>query len=139
MGVKITFIKANSAQSFQEEEPKTHMIEMGWDGDYPDPDNFLHKSNMVVSLRRTGWIDARYEELIEQAAITPDRAQRLAMYRHADRILVNEEVLVYPTSYGGESYWANLVKPHVKHFRSNALGYIRFKEIVLLRDEDAEL
>ena len=60
---------------------------------------------------------------------TPDRAQRLALYREADRILVNEEVVVIPWS-----YIFNLIdflKPWVKGRQLNALGEWSLKDITI--------
>jgi ABC-type oligopeptide transport system substrate-binding subunit len=70
------------------------------------------------------------EQLLEEAAHTTDRARRLAMYREADRILVNEEVVVCPLAYamGGR---VELAKPWVKGLRGNALGNYSLKDIVI--------
>jgi len=108
----------------------SHILGIGWIADYPDPDNFLRQSNFCAALTTAGWRDARYTELIEQAAITPDRARRMAMYREADHILTAAQVLVAPLSYGS---WGllDLVKPWVKNYKPNALGMFHFKDITL--------
>jgi ABC-type oligopeptide transport system substrate-binding subunit/class 3 adenylate cyclase len=102
---------------------------LGWAADYPDPDNFLHKSSMITNLRAFGWTNHEYESLIEAAAILQDRSKRLNMYRQADKILVRDEVLVYPVGYAGDRVYADLIKPWVKNFKRNALGYARIKDI----------
>jgi len=99
-----------------------------WAVDYPDPDSMLRQSNLYDSLRWAGWQNARYEELVDGAARTPDRARRMSMYRQADRLLVAEEVLIVPLEYGGRNV-AALIRPWVKDLKCNALGYFRSKEI----------
>ncbi len=101
-----------------------------WVADYPDPDNFLRQSTFYLTLRSRDWHHPRFEQLLETAARTPDRARRLAMYREADRILVNEEVVAVPLSYIAIAN-AELLKPWVKGFKQNALGYYSLKNIVI--------
>jgi ABC-type oligopeptide transport system substrate-binding subunit/class 3 adenylate cyclase len=91
-----------------------HVIAFGWLADYPDPDSFLRNSVVYSILRQSGWRDARYEGLVEEAARTSDRPRRMAMYREADRLWVEEQSLVLPLFYGGE--WISLVKPWVKGY-----------------------
>lgn len=101
-----------------------------WLADYPDPDDFLRQSPTWFALHARGWRHLRFEELIEAAARYPDRARRLAMYREADRILVDEQVVAAPVCY--QSYMpAVLVKPWVKGYRENALGFCSFKDVTI--------
>ncbi|HET7378103.1 MAG TPA: ABC transporter substrate-binding protein, partial [Anaerolineae bacterium] len=102
----------------------------GWTADYPDPDNFLRQSSFYRVLRNRGWHHPRLEQLLEEAARTTDRAQRLAMYREADRILVNEEAVVIPLAYSSLGNVA-LLKPWVKGMKYNALGSYSLKDIVI--------
>lgn len=107
-----------------------HIVSGGWGADYPDPDNFLNKSTFISTLARNGWEDPQFAELIKQAAIAQDRTARLKMYRQADKLLVNDQVLVYPIGYGSGAY-ADLVKPWVMNFNCDSLGYIRVKDITI--------
>jgi ABC-type oligopeptide transport system substrate-binding subunit/class 3 adenylate cyclase len=113
-----------------------HIFSSGWGADYPDPDNFLQKSTFVSALTRNGWQDPQYDALIEEAAVVQDRNKRLKMYRQADKLLVNDQVLVYPIGYGGEGAFADLVKPWVKNFKRDSLGYVRFKDITIEQEEE---
>jgi ABC-type oligopeptide transport system substrate-binding subunit len=107
----------------------THMLTEAWAADYPDPESFLRQSAFYLTLRNQGWRHSRYEQLIEEAVRTADRARRLGLYREADRILVNEEVVVVPAFYS-ESV-TELLKPWVKGFKENALGQFSLKDIVI--------
>ena len=74
--------------------------------------------------------------LIEEAAVVQDRNKRLQMYRQADKLLVNDSVLVYPVSYAGEAAYADLFKPWVKNFKRDVLGYVRFKDIAIEQEDE---
>lgn len=106
-----------------------HFIAFGWLADYPDPDNFLRQSDAYSILRQSGWRDARYEELVQQAARTPDRARRLAMYREADRIWVGEQAVVVPLFYGSDA--VSLVKPWVSGYSVSPLTFVLLKNITI--------
>ena len=98
--------------------------------DYPDPDNFLRQSSFYRILRTRGWRHPRLEQLLEEAARTPDRARRLAMYREADRILVNDEAVVVPLTYQNLRN-VELLKPWVKGARYDASGSFGLRAIVI--------
>ncbi len=102
----------------------------GWIADYPDPDNFLRQSSFYRILWSRGWRHPRLEQLLEEAALTADRVRRLAMYREADRILVNEEAVVVPLSYTAFRD-VDLLKPWVKGLTINAMGYYSLREVVI--------
>jgi oligopeptide transport system substrate-binding protein len=107
----------------------SRILGIGWSADYPDPDNLLRQSNFYAALTSAGWNDAHYAELVEQAARTPDRARRMALYREADGILVADQALVVPLNYGER--WLQLVKPWVKNYKWNALGLFHFKDLTM--------
>ncbi len=107
-----------------------HILGNDWAADYPDPGEFLRQYYLYLPLRNLGWRHPRFEQLLEEAAHMTDRAQRLAMYREADRILVNEEIVVVPWSYFNGAY-VPLVKPWVKGRNVNALNGWYFKDITI--------
>ncbi len=102
----------------------------GWIADYPDPDNFLRQSSFYRLLQACGWRHSRFEELLETAARSPDRAHRLAMYREADRILVDEQVVVVPFSYLTDTL-VTLVKPWIKGFGQNVLSFYSLRYVTV--------
>jgi oligopeptide transport system substrate-binding protein len=88
------------------QQRKPHLWLTGWMADYADPDNFLR----VASWRhQAGWHNWEYDELIDAARRVSDPQRRIEMYRHADRILV-EEAPIVPLGYGLRHI---LVKPWV--------------------------
>lgn len=133
LGIDFTFQKTTISVD-PTQIPEIQAMCMGWTADYPDPDNFLRQSAVYNNLSNWGWSDARYEELIKTAAYTPDRPLRIEMYRQADRLIVAEEAMIVPIGYGNVHKSIDLVKPWVKNWYRNALGEVRFKNIVVERD-----
>ena len=88
-----------------------HMHILGWSADYRDPDNFLHVVfHSGEGLNDPRWHNTRFDALVEEAARITDQERRMALYREADRILVAEEAVIMPLSYG---QWHVLAKPWV--------------------------
>jgi ABC-type oligopeptide transport system substrate-binding subunit/class 3 adenylate cyclase/type II secretory pathway predicted ATPase ExeA len=101
-----------------------------WMADYPDPDNFLRQSFMYRLLERRGWRHPRLEQLLEEAPRVADRARRLAMYREADRILVNDEAVIMPWLYSSPLDMS-LRKPWIKGLKVNAMGLTSLREVTV--------
>jgi oligopeptide transport system substrate-binding protein len=106
-----------------EKEP-TGMFLSGNLADYPDPDDFLRAS---PHTRRTQWHNEAYDQLVEQARCITDQAQRIGMYKEADRILV-QEAAVMPLTYGRLNL---LVKPWVETYPTSATKQWFWKDAIL--------
>jgi ABC-type oligopeptide transport system substrate-binding subunit len=100
------------------------MIVDGWIADYPDPDSFLRGA---VQTYLPGWLNESYSRLVEQARRVTDQRERMKLYQQADRLLVEEAVIV-PISY---SRLHLLVKPWVTRFPISPLKYWFFKDVVI--------
>jgi ABC-type oligopeptide transport system substrate-binding subunit/DNA-binding SARP family transcriptional activator len=107
---------------FSEGAPNLWLV--GWYADYPDPDNILR---VQWWLRLGGWQNTDYNQLVEGARRVLDQAERMEMYKQADRILV-EEVPVLPLCYGR---FHMLVKPWVKKLLASPLKWWSWKDVVL--------
>ena len=107
-----------------------HIQTVSYEADYPDPENCLRQCSYYLILCNQGWRHPRFEQLVAEAVRTADRAQRLALYREADRILVDEEVVVIPLSYGYFNR-RNLLKPWIKGLKLNAIGEWSLKDITI--------
>jgi hypothetical protein len=57
----------------------------------------------------------------------------LALYRQADRILVEEEVILIPLRHGVKAT-STLIHPWVKDFHKNAMGDVKLHHIRLERE-----
>ncbi len=86
-----------------------------WIGDYPDPNTFLDMFVTGGENNRTGWSNARYDELIALAAAETDAAQRDSWFAQAEAILL-EELPILPLYYYVSR---NLVNPRLGGFYAN--------------------
>lgn len=66
-----------------------------WIGDYNDANTFLGMFTSDDGNNRTGWKNARYDELIQQANLQTDKKKREQLFQEAEKIL-NEEVPIVP-------------------------------------------
>jgi oligopeptide transport system substrate-binding protein len=96
----------------------------GWMADYPDPDNFMRVSSCWTD---TGWQNAAYDRLVEDARRTVDQETRLDLYRQADQILV-EEAPIVPLTHGSIHL---LVKPYVTQFPISPISGWFYKDVVI--------
>jgi oligopeptide transport system substrate-binding protein len=87
--------------------PSRNIFSMGWRADYPDADSFLR-----VGVRNffPNWQDESYDQLLEKAQQTMDQSDRIRLYQNADKILI-EDAVVMPTTYLKNH---KLFKPWVK-------------------------
>jgi len=73
---------------------------LGWEAEYPDPDNFLRTLFHGASpANYFGWRSERFDRLVEAGARWGTQAERAALFHEADRLLVVEEVAVVPLYY----------------------------------------
>ncbi len=86
-----------------------------WIGDYADPENFLTVFRGGGENNRTGWSNARYDALLDEAARERDQARRLALLAAAERILLDELPILPIYSYVSQ----NLVNPRLGGFHAN--------------------
>lgn len=86
------------------------MASAGWIGDYLDPTTFLNMWTKGNGNNNTGWSNAEYESLLREAALKADPAERLALFREAERMLMDEQPIL-PISWYSRNY---LHRPEVK-------------------------
>jgi oligopeptide transport system substrate-binding protein len=101
-----------------------HLCLLGWVADYPDPDNFLR---VCPASSRSGWRNKVYERLVEEARRITDQEERVKLYQQADRILVEEAVMV-PLLYRRSHL---LVKPWVSKYPTSALSEWFWKDVII--------
>lgn len=101
------------------ERAETEMFRMGWVVDYADPDNFLyvllHSSNHGSKGNYSFFSNARADELMAAARVETDYDKRIALYREAEKIIVDEAPWIflfhYTTSLLGQERVRNLNLP----------------------------
>jgi len=107
----------------------THMYRMGWVADYPDPNNFFEIMLSYGTNNRSKWKNKEYDKLIEDAvAVIDDKVKRLAMYKKAHEILVNQDAPVFPIY---NAVGQNLIADRVVSFPTNVMYEFRLKNTSL--------
>jgi oligopeptide transport system substrate-binding protein len=101
-----------------------------WYGDYMDPATFLDMFTTESGQNRTGWTNARYDELITAAAREPDNARRFEQFQQAERILCEEELPIIPLFFRRGNF---LLKPRFAGLRDNVrdillIHRVRFRD-----------
>jgi oligopeptide transport system substrate-binding protein len=101
-----------------------------WIGDYLDPTSFLGCMMTGDGNNRSGWSNARYDALLNQAGRESDAKKRFAMLSEAEAILL-DEAPVLPIYH----YTINdLVKPFVHGIYPTALDTHPLKNVWIDRD-----
>ena len=70
-----------------------------WIGDYNDPNTFLDMFMSNNGNNRTGWKNARYDELVREGNLQIDPKKREKLLREAETLLVREGVPIVPLFY----------------------------------------
>lgn len=84
----------------------------GWIGDYLDPTTFLNMWTTGNGNNNTGWGDPKYEALLREAALKSNPAERFALFREAEALLM-DAVPIIPISHYTRNY---LLLPEVKNW-----------------------
>jgi oligopeptide transport system substrate-binding protein len=98
---------------------------IGWGADYPDPDNFLRLG--LASYSQGKWRNEAYTERVEKARRISNQEERIELYRQADRILI-EEAMILPLNY---LPIVLLLKPWVKRFPITPQGSPFWKDVII--------
>ena len=67
-----------------------------WVGDYNDANTFLDLYTSNSGNNRTGWKNARYDDLLRDANLQTDLRRRAALLAEDERLLIAEEVPIVP-------------------------------------------
>ena len=98
-----------------------------WGSSYPDPDSSLRWIHVTCIQRHTGWRDADFERLIEEARHLTEHAARLRLYKQADAIIIREAPVI-PAFYSATHL---LVKPWIRRYPIPLLGNLSWKDVII--------
>ena len=102
---------------------------LGWEADYPDPQDFLDiLFHTESSLNHGAYSNTELDGILEEARIEPDVERRVQLYHQAENLIV-EDAAWLPLWYAGERYV--LIKPHVKDYRVTPMQIPKLKYIQL--------
>jgi len=108
-----------------------NIARLGWVGDYIDPNTFLEVFTSYSGDNRTGWKNAKYDELIKRAATIYNKDERFEVFQQAETLLL-EEAPIIPIYYYSTN---NLVSTQLKGFYPNILDYYSYKHLYLESDK----
>mgnify|MGYP001829242710 FL=1 len=104
------------------------LARMGWIGGSLDPGTFLGKFTTRGGTNRTGFSNARYDQIIEDLAPAATTLEtRYALLAEAETLFMQEFALIPIFSYYGK----HLVQPSVKGYYPNVLEIRNFKNMSL--------
>jgi ABC-type oligopeptide transport system substrate-binding subunit len=101
---------------------------LGWSADYLDPQDYysllLHSN---AQQDHTNYANPQFDALCDSADIEQDQGKRLALYRKAAMIVINDAPLI-PLFYGKDP---ELVKPYVHNMDRSLMGNLPFENLTL--------
>jgi len=101
-------------------QEKDEMFDIGWIADYPHPQDFLDILFHSGSDSNYGeYSNPEIDALLDRAAVEPGHGLSLALYQQTEQKLVDEAACL--PLWFGRNYV--LVKPYVKGYRVNPMGY----------------
>ncbi|MBI2058557.1 MAG: peptide ABC transporter substrate-binding protein [Nitrospirae bacterium] len=102
------------------------LFRLGWGADYPDPDNFMNLFTARSGNNKTGWANAEFDRLIEQAAQELDPSIRMELYNKAQNLLCQQDLPIIPLF---TSTMNMLVKDYLRGFLPNAMDVTYVKNL----------
>lgn len=101
---------------------------LGWGADFPDPDNFMNLFTSYSANNHTGWANAEYDRLVDQAAREHIPARRQQLYDRAQRILCEEDVPIVPLFVTSINL---VVRPRVRGFEPNPMDLFFLEQVTV--------
>jgi oligopeptide transport system substrate-binding protein len=98
-----------------------------WAGDYLDPSTFLDVWRSGSGNNHTGWSNADYDQLLDQAEHTTDPAARAGLFQKAEALLLTAAPII-PIYYNTHVF---LLQPSVKGWHPTLLDHHPYKYVYL--------
>lgn len=100
---------------------------LGWQADYPDPQDFLDiLFHTESSINHGAYSNPELDAVLEEARTEADLEKRVSLYHKAEKLIVDDAAWL-PLWYAGERYV--LIKPHVENYRVTPMIIPKLKEI----------
>jgi oligopeptide transport system substrate-binding protein len=122
LNVEVTLEVMDYEKAFIEARQRK-LFYVGWRASILDPDNFLR---VCIREALPSWRNENYDRLLEEAKSTLDQDERIQLYHAADKLLI-EEAVVIPIDYTQAHY---LIKPWVK-IPVGTIGEWNFKDVII--------
>ncbi|MCM3784442.1 peptide ABC transporter substrate-binding protein [Neobacillus mesonae] len=95
----------------------------GWSADYNDPMTFMDMWTTGNGNNDAGYANPEYDALIKQASVETDAAKRNDLFAQAEKMLVEEDMIIVPLYYYTN---VSLTKPYLKGVSLDFSGAIDF-------------
>ncbi|MGZ3653538.1 MAG: peptide ABC transporter substrate-binding protein [Bdellovibrionota bacterium] len=99
---------------------------LGWVADYPDPHNFMNVFTSASENNYMGWKNKYYDELVEKAVSTADEGARRRLYQEAQKLLLEDQVVLMPLFLNGHQA---LVRSELHGVNLNVLDKWYFQNV----------
>lgn len=100
---------------------------LGWEADYPDPQDFLDiLFHSQSGINHGGYSNLQVDAILERARTEQDVVKRIALYNQAEEMIVADAAWV-PMWFEGESHV--LIKPHIKGFKMTPMVIPKLREV----------
>ena len=104
---------------------------LGWEADYPDPQDFLDiLFHTESSINHGGYSNLAVDAILEEARIERDITRRTELYREVEKMIVEDAAWV-PLWYQGERHV--LIKSYVKDYRITPMIIPKLREVYFER------
>ena len=129
LGVEVTVRQLEpEVFSYYLKEEADEMFMAGWIADYPDPQDFLDILFHTGAEYNSGnYSNPDLDALLDQAAVEPDGATRLALYQQVEQSMIDEAACL--PLWFGTSYV--LIRPYVRNYRLDAQGIPTLSEVYI--------
>ena len=97
-----------------------------WGADFPDPQTFMEVFYSKSGNNYSGWKNTEYDALLEKSRNATSVEERLQNFKDAEKILLQDEIVVFPIFYRQNSA---VVSKRVTDFKISPLNYLFFKTL----------
>jgi oligopeptide transport system substrate-binding protein len=102
---------------------------LGWQADYPDPQDFLDiLFHSESSINHGSYSNPELDSILEKARIEQNVQERMELYQYAEELVVQDAAWV-PLWYTGDRY--ALIKPHIRNYVMTPMVVPKMKEIYI--------
>lgn len=131
LGVDVSIAQAEAASFFDDLDRGTmQMYSIGWIMDYPDPEDILDLLFHSTSRQNnTNYSNPDFDALVEEARGLSDFEQRAALYRDAEKILMEDAPWI-PLFFGRDHF---VVKPYVQGYDPLPIVTPRLRYVEVIR------
>ncbi|HHV78851.1 MAG TPA: peptide ABC transporter substrate-binding protein [Firmicutes bacterium] len=128
LGIEMT-LRAEEWKVYLDSRSKLNyqVARAGWIADYMDAMNFLDMWTSASGNNDTGWKNKKYDDLIAKARKTADNAERIKILHDAEKLLM-DEMIIMPIYFYSQN---RLIKDYVKGYVPSPLNIPDFKGVYI--------